>query len=224
MGSPTAPALRFVGRFPFAERGHAPRGFAGANTYAFVATQEEDAIEDVSPDYHDDVDPFWTELVDLMARKGKGKGGKNKGNQLVYRDVVVQTDLDANQIFCEIDTALQHLSAVTSAASASSSRPSRPPLGAPQASPRLRIRSSASFCRECSRTREVSRNAEFTYTSRAHGGRPPLEANEDSMTCSLFTLLKSEGAFVPRRLELGFVCMLSIGARFSDRALGFSPT
>ena len=64
-----------VDRFPFEERGHAPLGFARANTYAFVADQEEDAIEDGSPNDQAEVDPFWTELVDLMARKlGQGKG------------------------------------------------------------------------------------------------------------------------------------------------------
>ena len=153
-------------RFPFEERGHAPLGFARANTYAFVADQEEDAIEDGSPNDQAEVDPFWTELVDLMARKGKGKG-KNKGNQANCHDVGVQTDLDANQIFCEIDTAIQNLTAVTAATSASSSRPSRPPLRAPQASQRLRIRTSASSRRDRSRTREVSRNAKSTLASRA---------------------------------------------------------
>ena len=164
----------------------------------------------------DDRDDFWAELVDLMARKGKGKG-KNKIKQVNYHDVGVQTDFDANQIFCEIDNALLHLASVTTEAqaqaaaplqalppatavdqqraldadehlqdlrmrvehmpqltmapsvlrrwtveppsSASSSRPSRPPLRAPP-SPH----------RERSRSREVYRNPRATISSRGRWG------------------------------------------------------
>ena len=102
---------RVVDAFAFEERGYAPRGFARANTYAFVPNQEQDDIENGSSDDRDD---FWAELVDLMARKGKGKG-KNKTNQVEYHDVGVQTDLDANKISCEIDNALLHLAIVTEA-------------------------------------------------------------------------------------------------------------
>ena len=108
---------RVVDRSPFEEGGHAPCGFARANTYAFVANQEEDDIENSSPDDQDEVDPFWTELVDLMARKGTGKG-KNKINRVSCHDVGVQTDQDANQIFCEIDNALKHLATVSAEAAA----------------------------------------------------------------------------------------------------------
>ena len=210
--NPNGRPPRVVDAFPFEERGYAPVGFARANTNAFTPNQEQDDIESSSSDDRDD---FWAELVDLMARKGKGKG-KNNINQVGYHDVGVQTDLDANQIFCEIDNALLHFAAVTTEAqaaaaplqalpsrsaplvvnhqraleadkhlqdlrmrvehmpqsttapsvlrqwtvepptSARSSRPSRPPLGAP--SPH----------RERSRSREVYRNTRATIASRRH--------------------------------------------------------
>ena len=130
---------------------------------AFAATREEDAVAAALPDDQ-------AELGELMARKGKGKG-KNKGMQIDYNDMGVHTDLDANQIFCEIDAALQHLTAVTAMASASSSRRARPPLRAPQVASRLpgRFRSSVSPRRERSRTREVCRNAKF-FMSQARWG------------------------------------------------------
>ena len=83
-------------------------------TYALVPNQEQDDIENSSSDDRDD---FWAELVDLMARKGKGQG-KNNINQVNYHEIGVQTDFDANQIFCKIDNALLHLATVTTEAQA----------------------------------------------------------------------------------------------------------
>ena len=59
-----------------------------------------------------------------MARKGKAKG-KDNINRVNYHDVGVQTDLDANQIFCEIDDALKQLATVSAEAAAAA------PLQAP---------------------------------------------------------------------------------------------
>ena len=120
------PTAARCGQIPIRRTWACASRFARANTYAFVANQEEDDIENSSPDDQDEVDPFWTELVDLMVRKGKGKG-KNKINRVNCHDVGVQTDLDANQIFCEIDNALKHPTTVSAEAAAAA------PLLAPAA-------------------------------------------------------------------------------------------
>ena len=117
LGTPNPLFLCFVAaphdvdRFPSAERGHALRGAARVSMSgeedAFATAREEDAFATARPDDQAESDPFWAELEDLMARRGKGKG-KNKCKHKDYNDVGVQTDLGANQIFCDRAPLLLH--------------------------------------------------------------------------------------------------------------------